>query len=158
MRTNGCSKCRSTCRHIWNGWYTLINPRAFGRLPKDMQDLVMDSFNQAGIGERNDIAGLIDKTKVFLAEKGMIVSTPPDLAPFRQKLKQGGLYKERQERWDPKAGRCCRRSAARCPDPSAAAILKVVSLDATSSPRPAAVHSAVAAMALAIERPAHALT
>ena len=50
----------------------------------------MDSFNQAGVDERNDIAGLIDKTKVFLAEKGMIVSTPPDLVPFRQKLKEAG--------------------------------------------------------------------
>ena len=62
----------------------------------------MDSFNQAGVDERNDIAGLIEQTKVFLAEKGMIVSTPP------------------------KAGPCWRRSAVRWPDPPAAAILKIV--------------------------------
>jgi TRAP-type transport system periplasmic protein len=31
----------------------------------------------------------------------MIVSTPPDLAPFRQKLKEGGLYKEWKEKMGP---------------------------------------------------------
>ncbi len=40
---------------------------------EDMRDLVMDSFNQAGVDVRNDMVGLIDQTKVFLAEKGMIV-------------------------------------------------------------------------------------
>ena len=53
----------------------LINPRAFGRLPKDMQDLVMDSFNQAGVDVRKDMAGLMEQTKTFLAEKGMALST-----------------------------------------------------------------------------------
>jgi TRAP-type transport system periplasmic protein len=62
---------------------------------------VMDSFNQAGVDERNDIAGLIEQTKTFLAEKGMIVSTPPDLVPFRQKLQQAGLYKEWKEKMGP---------------------------------------------------------
>jgi hypothetical protein len=31
----------------------------------------------------------------------MIVSTPPDLAPFRQKLKDAGLYKEWKEKMGP---------------------------------------------------------
>ena len=94
-------KYLSLTSHIWDGWYTLMNPRAFGRLPKDMQDLVMDSFNQAGVDVRNDMVGLLEQTKAFLAEKGMIVSTPPDLAPFRQKLKDAGLYKEWKEKMGP---------------------------------------------------------
>ena len=56
IRTNRLfevQKYLSLTSHIWDGWYTLINPRAFGRLPKDMQDLVMDSFNQAGIDVRS---------------------------------------------------------------------------------------------------------
>jgi TRAP-type transport system periplasmic protein len=104
IRTNRLfevQKYLSLTSHIWDGWYTLINPRAFGKLPKDMQDLVMDSFNQAGVDERNDIAGLIEPTKAFLAEKGMIISTPPDLVPFRQKLQQAGLYKEWKEKMGP---------------------------------------------------------
>ena len=31
----------------------------------------------------------------------IIISTPPDLAPFRQKLKEGGLYKEWKEKMGP---------------------------------------------------------
>ena len=91
-------KFLSLTSHVWDGWYTLINPKAFGRLPKDLQDLVMDSFNQAGIDERKDVAGLIEQTKTFLTEKGMTISTPPDLAPFRDKLKDAGFYKEWKEK------------------------------------------------------------
>jgi tripartite ATP-independent transporter DctP family solute receptor len=91
-------KYLSLTGHVWDGWYTLINPKAFGRLPKDLQDIVMDSFNQAGVDERKDIAGLIESTKAFLTEKGMTISTPPDLAPFRQKLKDAGFYKEWKEK------------------------------------------------------------
>ena len=58
----------------------------------------MDSFNQAGVDVHNDMVGLIEQTKVFLAEKGMIISTPPDVAPFRQKLKDAGFYKEWREK------------------------------------------------------------
>ena len=93
-------KYLSLTSHVWDGWYTLINPKAFGKLPKDLQDLVMDSFNQAGIDERKDVAGLIEQTKTFLTEKGMTISTPPDLAPFQQKLKDAGFYKE----WKDKLG------------------------------------------------------
>ncbi len=93
-------KYLSLTRHIWDGWFTLINPRAFGRLSKDLQDLVMESFNLAAEQERKDIAGQLGEVQQFLAEKGMIVSTPPDLAPFRQKLKDAGFYKE----WKDKLG------------------------------------------------------
>jgi len=106
IRTNRLfevQKYLSLTSHIWDGWYTLINPRAFQRLSKDLQDIVMDSFNQAGVDERADVAGLIEPTKVFLAEKGMVVSTPPDIAPFREKLKQAGLYKEWKEKISPEA-------------------------------------------------------
>jgi tripartite ATP-independent transporter DctP family solute receptor len=88
----------SLTSHVWDGWYTLINPRAFSKLPKDLQDLVMDSFNQAGVDERNDVVGLIAQTKTFLTEKGMTISTPPDILPFRQKLQEAGLYKEWKEK------------------------------------------------------------
>lgn len=106
IRTNRLfevQKYLSLTSHIWDGWYTLINPRAFQRLSKDLQDIVMESFNQAGIDERADVAGLIEPTKAFLAEKGMVVSTPPDIAPFREKLKQAGLYKEWKEKMGPEA-------------------------------------------------------
>ena len=93
-------KYLSLTSHVWDGWYTLINPKAFGRLPKDLQDLVMESFNQAGVDERNDVVGLIEQTKTFLTEKGMTIRDGFDLAPFRQKPKDAGFYKE----WKDKLG------------------------------------------------------
>jgi tripartite ATP-independent transporter DctP family solute receptor len=93
----------SLTSHLWDGWYTLINPRAFKRLPKDMADLVMESFNQAGIDERGDLADLNESAKGFLAEKGMQITTPPDMAPFRSKLKEAGFYKEWKEKMGPEA-------------------------------------------------------
>ena len=147
IRTNRLfevQKYLSLTSHIWDGWYTLINPRAFSRLPKDMQDLVMDSFNQAGVDVRNDMVGLLEQTKGFLAEKGMIVSTPPDLAPFRQKLKDAGLYKEWKEKMGPE-GWALLRGDQRPVDPD--------TMDTTTSQHVPALHGPVAATARAIERP-----
>ena len=38
------------------------------------------------------------RVRWFMAEKGMIVNTPPDMAPFRAKLKDVGFYKEWKEK------------------------------------------------------------
>ncbi len=66
-------KYLSLTSHIWDGWYTLINPQAFGRLPKDMQDLVMDSFDQAGMDERKDLAALNQRRADFHGREGHAV-------------------------------------------------------------------------------------
>ena len=69
-----------------------------------MQDLVMDSFNQAGTDVRASTwSGCFDQTKVFLAEKGMSSARRPISQPFRQKLKDAGLYKEWKEKMGPAA-------------------------------------------------------
>lgn len=62
----------SLTSHIWDGWYVLINPRAFKKLPKDMADLLMDSFNQAGLDERKDMLELNESARTFMKEKGVI--------------------------------------------------------------------------------------
>lgn len=91
----------SLTSHIWDGWYVLINPRAFKKLPKDMADLLMDSFNQAGLDERRDMLELNESARGFMKEKGMVFNTPPDLAPFRKKLADSGFYKEWKEKMGP---------------------------------------------------------
>jgi TRAP-type transport system periplasmic protein len=93
-------KYMSITSHMWDGWYTLINPRAFGRLPKDMQDLVMESFDQAGIDERPDLAALNQDAQKFMVEKGMLLNTVADTSSFRKKLKDVGFYAE----WRDKLG------------------------------------------------------
>jgi len=93
----------SLTSHIWDGWYVLINPRAFKKLPKDMADLLMDSFNQAALDERKDMLELNESARVFMKEKGMIFNTPPDMAVFRKKLSDAGFYKEWKEKMGPEA-------------------------------------------------------
>jgi TRAP-type transport system periplasmic protein len=93
-------KYMSLTSHMWDGWYTLINPRAFGRLPKDMQDLVMQNFDQAGVDERKDLAALNQDAQKFLVEKGMLLNTVADTSSFRKKLKDVGFYAE----WKDKLG------------------------------------------------------
>jgi TRAP-type transport system periplasmic protein len=94
-------KYMSLTSHMWDGWYTLINPRAFGKLPKDMQDLVMAEFDQAGIDERKDQQTFNTDAVTFLAEKGMVVNKVEDTSSFRQKLKEVGFYTEWREKLGP---------------------------------------------------------
>jgi len=93
-------KYMSITSHLWDGWFTLINPKAFGRLSKDMADLVMAEFDQAGVDERKDLLALNEDAKKFMAEKGMIFNTVEDTTPFRNKLKEVGFYTE----WKQKMG------------------------------------------------------
>jgi TRAP-type transport system periplasmic protein len=94
-------KYMSMTSHLWDGWYTLINPRAYGKLPKDMQDLVMAEFDQAGVDERKDQVAFNTDSVAFLAEKGMVVNTVEDTSSFRQKLKDVGFYTEWREKLGP---------------------------------------------------------
>ena len=93
-------KYLSLTSHLWDGWFVLINPRAFGRLPKDMQDLVMAEYDQAGLDARKDLLALNEEAKKFMVEKGMIMNKVADVAPFRAKLKEVGFYAE----WKQKMG------------------------------------------------------
>ena len=93
----------SLTSHMWDGWYVMINPRAFKKLPKDMADLLMDSYNQAGLDERKDMLELNESARAFMKEKGMVFNTPPDLAPFRKKLSDAGFYKEWKDKMGPEA-------------------------------------------------------
>jgi TRAP-type transport system periplasmic protein len=94
-------KYMSITSHMWDGWFTLINPRAFGRLPKDMQDLVMAEFDRAGTDERNDMVNFNKDAVGFMTEKGVTVNTVDDTSSFRKKLKDVGFYAEWKEKLGP---------------------------------------------------------
>jgi TRAP-type transport system periplasmic protein len=94
-------KYMSLTSHLWDGWYTLINPRAFGKLPKDLQDLVMAEFDQAGVDVRKDQVTFNTDAVTFLAGKGMSVNKVEDTSSFRRKLKDVGFYAEWREKLGP---------------------------------------------------------
>jgi tripartite ATP-independent transporter DctP family solute receptor len=105
-KTNRLYEVQKYCSltsHLWDGWYVLINPRAFKKLPPAMADLLMESYDQAGLDERKDMLELNESARTFMKEKGIIFNTPPDIAPFRKKLADAGFYKEWKEKMGPQA-------------------------------------------------------
>lgn len=93
-------KYLSLTSHLWDGWFVLINPRAFGRLPKDLAELMIDSYDQAGLDARKDLLALYEEAKTFMVEKGMVMNKVTDVAPFRKKLRDVGFHAE----WKQKMG------------------------------------------------------
>lgn len=83
----------SMTNHVWDGYWILGNRRAFGRLPKDVQEIVEREFTQAGKDERADIDRLSGSLRADLTAKGMKF-VDPDREAFRAKLKSSTFYKE----------------------------------------------------------------
>jgi TRAP-type transport system periplasmic protein len=86
--------------HIWDGLWFLVSPRAWARLPTDLQQLASSVLNEAALQQRGDVAALGARLQSELQEKGMTFTTP-DRAPFRQKLQQSGFYTEWKGKFEP---------------------------------------------------------
>jgi len=87
----------SLTNHIWDGFWMLGNRRGWERLPKDVQDIIANNWNEAAMKERLDIRALNESLQSQLEAKGMAFNkTDSDL--FRARLRDGGFYKKwRQE-------------------------------------------------------------
>jgi TRAP-type C4-dicarboxylate transport system substrate-binding protein len=84
-------KSVSMTSHMWDGFYFLINGRAYQALPPDVQAIVALEFNQSALDERADIAKLNDSVAADLKAKGLeFVEVDKDA--FRARLKQAGFY------------------------------------------------------------------
>lgn len=83
----------SVTNHIWDGFYVLVNGRAFRRLPPDLQQVLERNVNAAGLQQRADLAGMEAGFRDTLDKAGLAFNTP-DSAPFRAKLSSAGYYKE----------------------------------------------------------------
>ena len=82
----------SLTNHIWDGLWVLANSRAMNRLPPDLQEVVSQNINQAGIDQRADLAKLSNTLQAQLEKSGLVFNQP-DTAPFRAKLSASGFYK-----------------------------------------------------------------
>ena len=85
--------------HVWDGYWILANRRSMQRLPKDVQEIAIREFTQAGRDERADIARLTDSLREDLAAKGLKF-VDPDRDAFRAKLRGTSFYKD----WHAKFG------------------------------------------------------
>jgi len=83
----------SITNHIWDGFYCLVNGRAFRRLPPDLQQVLERNVNASGLQQRADLAGMEAGFRDMLGKAGIAFNTP-DNAPFRAKLSAAGYYKD----------------------------------------------------------------
>lgn len=89
----------SVTNHMWDGFWTLINRRAWDRLPANIRDIVAKHLNAAAVSERADVAALNASLEKDLVARGMVFNAPRTDA-FREKLRAAGFYNE----WKAKFG------------------------------------------------------
>jgi len=89
----------SLTNHMWDGWWLLINRRAWQGVPHDIQEIVARNVNAAALSEREDVARQNDELKADLAAKGLVFNNV-DPEPFRDVLRKTGFYTD----WKAKFG------------------------------------------------------
>jgi tripartite ATP-independent transporter DctP family solute receptor len=83
----------SMTNHMWDGFWFLMNRRAWQALPEDIRTIVAKNVNAAAVKERADTEKLNETVKGELTSKGLVFNQP-EVAPFREKLKSAGFYAE----------------------------------------------------------------
>jgi TRAP-type transport system periplasmic protein len=92
----------SLTNHMWDGFWTLANARAWADLPKDLQEIVERNINAAAVKEREDVRQLNESLQGELTQKGMTFN-PTDTDKFRATLRAAGFYAEWKENYGPEA-------------------------------------------------------
>ena len=92
----------SLTNHMWDGWWFLMNRRAWGQLPPDLQATFARVVNAAAVAQREEVAKQNDTLKAELAAKGLVFNDV-DPAPFRSTLSKSGFYKEWKGKFGPEA-------------------------------------------------------
>jgi tripartite ATP-independent transporter DctP family solute receptor len=85
--------------HVWDGYWICANPRAWNRLPKDLQEITARNFDDIALKERDDLAHMDQTLRAALEAKGLAFNTA-DTDSFREQLSKAGFYKE----WRAKIG------------------------------------------------------
>jgi TRAP-type transport system periplasmic protein len=92
----------SMTNHMWDGFWFLANGKSWAALPKDLQDIVTRTINEAALKDRADLAALNATVADDLKAKGMIFNAP-DPQAFREVLKKAGFYDEWKGKYGPEA-------------------------------------------------------
>ena len=83
----------SFTNHMWDGFWTLANAKAWADLPKDLQEIVARNINGAALKEREDVRQLNDSLQGDLTQNGMVFNKT-DAEKFRATLRTAGFYAE----------------------------------------------------------------
>jgi TRAP-type C4-dicarboxylate transport system substrate-binding protein len=85
--------------HTWDGYWILANRRSWGKLPQDLQAVVVSEVDKSAIDQRDDIAKLSISLRNDLTAKGLVFNDV-DRAVFREALGKTTYYKD----WKAKFG------------------------------------------------------
>ena len=83
----------SLTNHMWDGWWFLMNRRAWNSVPADLKDKVAAIINANAMAQREEVARQNGSLKIDLAAKGLVFNDV-DPAPFRETLSKSGFYAE----------------------------------------------------------------
>ncbi len=92
----------SVTNHMWDGFWTLANGRAWASLPKDLQDMIEANLDAAARLEREDVRALNASLQGALTAKGMAFNST-DAQIFRAALRKAGFYAEWKEKYGAQA-------------------------------------------------------
>jgi len=92
----------SMTNHMWDGFWCLMNRRAWEKLPKDIQAVVAKHLNGAAVAERADVAALDRDLRGQLAQAGLAFNEP-EPKPIREALRKAGFYAEWKGKFGDKA-------------------------------------------------------
>jgi len=90
----------SLTNHMWDGWWFLMNRRAWASMPAGLQQSFARIINAAAVAERANIEQQNQALKGQLAAQGLVFNDV-DPAPFRAKLAGSGFYKTWKEKFGP---------------------------------------------------------
>jgi tripartite ATP-independent transporter DctP family solute receptor len=92
----------SFTNHMWDGFWTLANAKAWADLPKELQEIVARNINGAALKEREDVRQLNDSLQGDLTQKGMVFNKT-DAEKFRATLRASGFYAEWKDKYGAEA-------------------------------------------------------
>ena len=90
----------SMTEHLNLIYMLLINKDAFGRLPKNLQDLVTTTFGSESSIESADFLKRQVAIEASLKDRGLVFNRPA-LEPFRQAIRNANLYAQWRDQFDP---------------------------------------------------------
>lgn len=83
----------SLTNHVWSGFHTAFNARAWRRLPPNLQEIAERNFTAAALAQRQDFVAMTQAEQQNLTGKGMAFNSP-ELKPFRDTLAKSGFYRD----------------------------------------------------------------
>jgi tripartite ATP-independent transporter DctP family solute receptor len=92
----------SITNHMWDGFFFLINGRAWTKLPAPLQEIVARNVDAAALKDREDLVKLNASAEDKLKKLGMVFNRT-DPAKFRAVLSKAGYYKEWKTTYGPQA-------------------------------------------------------